>query len=178
VGSDSITTPPKPDDDRAGDEAQRDRDRILYATAFRRLAEVTQVLSSRGAHVFHNRLTHSLKGAQVGGASARWLVKQSDADLIASRRGLDPMVVEAAALAHHLGHPPFGHEAEELQRLLAGPPPASIPQVPRNCSTFCKAFGEAPLPQPSARSRAASKAMRSPSASSRGWPRTAIATRA
>jgi dGTPase len=114
---------PKPGDDRAGDEAQRDRDRILYATAFRRLAEVTQVVSSRGAHIFHNRLTHSLKVAQVGGACARWLLKQSDADLVASCGGLDPMTVEAAALAHDLGHPPFGHEAEEeLQRLLAGPP--------------------------------------------------------
>jgi len=113
----------KPDDDRVGDEAQRDRDRILYTTAFRRLAEVTQVVSSRGAHVFHNRLTHSLKVAQVGGASARWLLTQHNDDLLASHGGLDPMVVEAAALAHDLGHPPFRHEAEEeLQRLLAGPP--------------------------------------------------------
>jgi dGTPase len=103
----------------------RDRDRILYATAFRRLAEVTQVVSSRGAHVFHNRLTHSLKVAQVGGASARWLLKQSDPYLVAGCGGLDPMAVEAAALAHDLGHPPFGHEAEEeLQRLLQGPPHA------------------------------------------------------
>ena len=81
------------------------------------------MVSSRDAHVFHNRLTHSLKVAQVGGASARWLLTQHEGELVASRGGLDPMVVEAAALAHDLGHPPFGHEAEEeLQRLLAGPP--------------------------------------------------------
>src|ERR1700729_4365812 len=45
---------------------QRDRDRILYTTSFRRLARVTQVVSSDEGHVFHNRLTHSLQVAQVG----------------------------------------------------------------------------------------------------------------
>ena len=94
-----------------GYEAQRDRDRILYSTAFRRLAEVTQVVSPSGGHVFHNRLTHSLKVAQVGRAAATWLVRQFPDDVRAVG-GVDPYVVEAASLAHDLGHPPFGHLAE------------------------------------------------------------------
>jgi dGTPase len=51
-------------DDRT--PAQRDRDRLLYSSALRRLAEVTQVVSADSGYVFHNRLTHSLQVAQVG----------------------------------------------------------------------------------------------------------------
>jgi dGTP triphosphohydrolase len=53
--------------------AQKDRDRIIYTSAFRRLAEVTQVASPGDAHVFHNRLTHSLQVAQVGRSLAEKL---------------------------------------------------------------------------------------------------------
>lgn len=91
--------------------AQRDRDRVLYTTAFQRLAEVTQVVAPDEGHVFHNRLTHSLKVAQVGRRLAEKLAReQPDA---AAELGISPDVVEAAALAHDLGHPPFGHVAEE-----------------------------------------------------------------
>jgi dGTPase len=96
--------------------AQVDRDRILYSTAFLRLAEVTQVVSPDRGYVFHNRLTHSLKVAQLARRLAEKLQKAQSSE--ASALGLDADVAEAAALAHDLGHPPFGHIAEdELDRL-------------------------------------------------------------
>lgn len=90
---------------------QRDRDRILYSSAFKRLSSVTQVVAASEGHVFHNRMTHSLKVAQI----ARRLVEKfrRDQPEISQALGLDPDVAEAAALAHDLGHPPFGHVAEE-----------------------------------------------------------------
>lgn len=91
---------------------QRDRDRILYTSAFRRLAGVTQVFSADEGHVFHNRLTHSLEVAQVARRIAERLLGDG-CDEAEKLGGLDPDVVEAAALAHDLGHPPFGHTAEE-----------------------------------------------------------------
>jgi dGTPase len=88
---------------------KRDRDRILYTSAFQRLAEVTQVISPDEGHVFHNRLTHSLKVAQVAKRTAERLL----AVYPRAGREIDADVVEAAALAHDIGHPPFGHIAEE-----------------------------------------------------------------
>jgi len=94
-------------------ESQRDRDRILYSSAFLRLGHVTQVTAPEAGRVFHTRLTHSLKVAQV----ARRLAESSIKDTPALEIPLDPDAVEAAALAHDLGHPPFGHIAEqELHR--------------------------------------------------------------
>ncbi len=98
--------------------AQRDRDRILYTSAFRRLAEVTQVASPEHGHVFHNRLTHSLQVAQVGRRLAEKL-RQVQPTLCDDVGGVDPDAVEAACLAHDLGHPPFGHVAEEALNALA-----------------------------------------------------------
>ncbi len=91
---------------------QIDRDRILYSSAFRRLAQVTQVVTAQEGHVFHNRLTHSLKVAQVARRLAESLVAQQP-KIAEQLGGIEPDVVEAAALAHDLGHPPFGHIAEE-----------------------------------------------------------------
>ncbi len=91
---------------------QIDRDRILYSSAFRRLAQVTQVVTAGEGHVFHNRLTHSLKVAQVARRLAERLVAEQPI-LAEEVGGIDPDVVEAAALSHDLGHPPFGHTAEE-----------------------------------------------------------------
>jgi dGTPase len=107
-----------PDDRRL--PGRRDRDRILYSSAFRRLAGITQVVSATDRYSIHNRLTHTLEVAQIGRSLAEGLVQdKSNRDLIASIGGLDPDVVEAAALAHDLGHPPFGHVAEiELDRLV------------------------------------------------------------
>jgi dGTPase len=91
---------------------QVDRDRILYCTAFRRLAEITQVVRPAEGHQFHNRLTHVLKVAQIGRRIAERLQKEKQ-ERISELGGLDVDVVEAAGLAHDLGHPPFGHVAEE-----------------------------------------------------------------
>ncbi|WP_210494880.1 dGTP triphosphohydrolase [Patulibacter sp. SYSU D01012] len=102
---------------------QRDRDRILYASAFQRLGGVTQVTEPELGHAFHTRLTHSLKVAQLARRSTEKLLLGVDqahivgnaARLVSS---LDPDASEAAGLAHDLGHPPFGHVAEEaLERL-------------------------------------------------------------
>jgi dGTPase len=93
---------------------QRDRDRILYCGFFRRLALITQVVSPDEGYRVHNRLTHVLKVAQMGRRLAEKLLKQHDEDLVPSLGGLDPEVVEAACLAHDLGHPPFGHVAEKV----------------------------------------------------------------
>ena len=98
---------------------QHDRDRILYSTALQRLAYVTQVTASESGHSFHNRLSHSLKVAQVGRRNAERLkalvaageITGAAATLVES---IDPDAVEAACLAHDLGHPPFGHIAETV----------------------------------------------------------------
>lgn len=87
---------------------ERDRDRILYTSALRRLAETTQVLPASAGHVYHNRLTHTLEVAQL----ARRIAE-------CHPTGADPAACEAAAWAHDLGHPPFGHTGEaELDRVL------------------------------------------------------------
>jgi len=86
---------------------QRDRDRIIHASAFRRLKHKTQVFIEHEGDYFRTRLTHSIEVAQV-------------ARTIAGALGLNVELIEAVALAHDLGHPPFGHTGEEaLQRLMA-----------------------------------------------------------
>lgn len=93
---------------------QVDRDRLLYSTCFARLAEVTQVVSADHGYVFHNRLTHSLKVAQLARRIAEKLLSDKEQrETIAQSGGLDADAAEAAGLAHDLGHPPFGHIAEE-----------------------------------------------------------------
>ena len=90
-------------------EFAKDRERIIYSSAFRRLAGVTQVFGTAQGHVFHNRLTHSIKAGQIARSIAEQL----------GHVDVHPDVVEAAALAHDLGHPPFGHTGEkELDDLL------------------------------------------------------------
>jgi dGTPase len=103
-------------DKETGDDrtpAQRDRDRLLYSASFQRLAEVTQVVSASSGYVFHNRLTHSLQVAQVGRRLAEKLLLNPEFSTREDRIVLDPDTVEAACLAHDLGHPPFGHVVEE-----------------------------------------------------------------
>jgi dGTPase len=106
----------KPGDDRS--DFQHDRDIILYSTALKRLSGITQVVSAETGHVFHNRLTHSLQVSQVGRRLAEKLVaKQPE---LAKHYGIEVDAVEAACLAHDLGHPPFGHLAESALNRLAG----------------------------------------------------------
>ncbi|GGQ56827.1 deoxyguanosinetriphosphate triphosphohydrolase family protein [Couchioplanes azureus] len=105
--------------DLAASPFRVDRDRIVSSPFFARLGGVTQVISPGGAGLLvHNRLTHSLKVASVGRAIAERLLREY-ADILDKLGGCDPDVVEAAALAHDLGHPPFGHLGERVLDNLA-----------------------------------------------------------
>lgn len=100
-------------------EAQRDRDRILYSSALLRLGHVTQVAAPEVGHTFHSRLTHSLKVAQVAHGLAHRFKYEAEKGKLEERSSqlvdaLDEDATEAAALAHDLGHPPFGHLAEQV----------------------------------------------------------------
>ncbi len=79
---------------------QRDRDRIIHSRAFRRLEDKTQVFTARFSDHFRNRLTHTIEVAQT-------------ARTVAGAMGLNVDLVEALALAHDIGHPPFGHAGEK-----------------------------------------------------------------
>ena len=87
---------------------QRDRDRIIHASAFRRLKHKTQVFIEHEGDYFRTRLTHSIEVAQV-------------ARTISGVLGLNAELTEAIALAHDLGHTPFGHTGEEALNALMAP---------------------------------------------------------
>src|SRR5690242_12825653 len=79
---------------------QRDRDRVIHSRAFRRLEAKTQVFTRRYSDHFRNRLTHTIEVAQI-------------ARTVAAQLGLNVDLVEALALVHDVGHPPFGHSGEK-----------------------------------------------------------------
>jgi len=107
--------------DLAASPFRVDRDRVASSPFFARLAGVTQVVSSTGSGLLlHNRLTHSLKVAQIArGIAERLTADEDTAGLMAKLGGCEVDVVEAAALAHDLGHPPFGHLGEEILDRIA-----------------------------------------------------------
>jgi dGTPase len=103
--------------------AQIDIDRISYSTEFRRLAGVTQVVPPRHDHLLHDRLTHSIKVAQVAATLARRLLKKNEnlQGVESLSQWVDPEHCYAAGLAHDIGHPPFGHAGEKaIQQVLEG----------------------------------------------------------
>ncbi|MDQ3657405.1 MAG: HD domain-containing protein, partial [Chloroflexota bacterium] len=84
------------------------------------MSGVTQVISPGGNYPTHNRLTHTLEVAHIAKSIALTLLHRHGVDHPAIQKGggLDPDVVEAASLAHDIGHPPFGHVTEEILRDL------------------------------------------------------------
>ena len=86
---------------------QRDRDRVVHSRAFRRLENKTQVFTRRRSDHFRNRLTHTIEVAQISRT-------------IAAELGLNEDLIEALALAHDVGHPPFGHAGERILNDLMG----------------------------------------------------------
>ncbi len=98
---------------RVRDDGQRtafehDVDRITYSTQWRALAGKSQVVASGELGAYHTRLTHSMKVAQLGRRMAERLMREYG--------GPDPALVEAACMAHDIGHPPFGHAGETALR--------------------------------------------------------------
>lgn len=96
-----------------------DRDRIVHTSSFRRLQSKTQVFLSGEYDFYRTRLTHSIEVAQIGRSICTRLQRTSD--LLGDDYYIDPDLVEAACLAHDIGHPPFGHTGERtLHRLMQG----------------------------------------------------------
>jgi dGTPase len=113
---------------------QRDRDRIIHSISFRRLRHKTQVFLAPDGDHYRVRLTHSLEVAQIARTMARAL-------------GLDEDLTEALALAHDIGHPPFGHAGEDALTAAMGPDGADAGGFDHNGHTL-RAIMEIDSPYP------------------------------
>ena len=104
----------KTGDDDLRTEFQRDYDRLIFSSAFRRLQNKTQVFPLPGSVMVHNRLTHSLEVASIGKSLGNKLSSRLKSELNLSFPGIDELgvIVSTACLAHDLGNPPFGHSGE------------------------------------------------------------------
>src|SRR5215204_1398342 len=100
-----LITEPRP---KARSEFQRDRDRVIHSTAFRRLEYKTQVFVNHEGDYYRTRLTHSIEAGQITRTLCRVL-------------GLNEDLGEAVALSHDLGHTPFGHAGERVLNKLMEP---------------------------------------------------------
>ena len=99
---------------------QRDRDRIIHSSAFRRLSQKTQVFTGEMGDYHRTRLTHTLEVSSIARTIARALRLNED-------------LVEALALAHDLGHPPFGHSGEDVLNECLAERRRIQPQRSRRC---------------------------------------------
>jgi len=114
-----------------------DLERIRFSPYFSRLAAVTQVISQGAAgQAVHNRLTHTIKVTAVARAIAVDINRGPDAALAEKLGGCDPVVVQAAASAHDLGHPPFGHLGERVLDRVARSRFGLIDGFEGNAQTF------------------------------------------
>ncbi|MFT5233040.1 MAG: dGTPase [Candidatus Krumholzibacteriia bacterium] len=107
----------RPEDYRSN--FQRGRDRLIHNASFRRLQAKTQVFLSGEYDFYRTRLTHSIEVAQIAGSIARYL--NSKSALLNHSFHIDYALVEASALAHDIGHPPFGHAGETRLHSLMRP---------------------------------------------------------
>jgi dGTPase len=98
---------------------QVDRDRVIHSHAFRKLQSKTQVFLSREYDFYRTRLTHSMEVAQVGRSICQYLLSRGRP--LRDNFHIDSDLVEAACLAHDLGHPPFGHAGERTLHELMAP---------------------------------------------------------
>lgn len=97
-------------------EFERDRDRIIYCAAFRRLQGKTQVFMSGEYDFYRTRLTHSIEVSQIGRSIVNYVNQVSE--YFTEDYYLDPVLVEVISLAHDIGHPPFGHGGEKVLNLM------------------------------------------------------------
>ena len=94
-------------------QARRDYGRVLHSSSFRRLQGKTQLFPGRESDFFRNRLTHSLEVAQLAKSIALWL-NHEHASFFSDEIRVDTDLCEMAGLAHDIGHPPFGHNGEQV----------------------------------------------------------------
>jgi dGTPase len=113
-----------PDQGDGRSRYESDRDKILYSSSLKRLQHITQVAPAGSGEAYHSRYVHSIKAANVARAIARRILliaatNPEGEGILLAFGGLDEFVTEAGALAHDVGHPPFGHAGESVINKMA-----------------------------------------------------------